>query len=131
MKLNSDMGESFGRYALGQDADLMKHIHMANVACGFHAGDPGVIEATVQSAVKNGVAIGAHPSFPDLQGFGRRHMDCTPAEIRQMVIYQIGALDAFCRVAGTSLAYVKPHGAPVQLNDEKMTTCCPPFSGRR
>lgn len=111
MKLNCDMGESFGHYKLGNDASVMPHIHMANIACGFHAGDPAVMEESVLSAKKNNVEIGAHPSYPDLQGFGRRNMGISADEVRQIVIYQAGALDAFCRVAGTSLTYVKAHGA--------------------
>ncbi len=111
MKLNCDMGESFGRYVLGNDLAVMPSIHMANIACGFHAGDPNIIEETVLAAVKHGVEIGAHPSYPDLQGFGRRNMDVLSDDVRRMILYQVGALDAFCRVAGTSLSYVKPHGA--------------------
>jgi UPF0271 protein len=111
MKLNCDMGESFGRFKLGNDAGVIPHIHMANIACGFHAGDHNVMEETVLAAKKHGVEIGAHPSYPDLQGFGRRDMGVSADEIRRMVIYQAGALDAFCRAAGTSLSYVKAHGA--------------------
>lgn len=111
MKLNCDMGESFGHYKLGNDAGVMPHIHMANIACGFHGGDPAVMEETVLSAKKYNVAVGAHPSYPDLQGFGRRNMELSVSEVRQMVIYQTGALDAFCRVAGTALSFLKVHGA--------------------
>ncbi len=121
MKLNCDMGESFGNYALGQDLEVMPNIHMANIACGFHAGDPNIIERTVAAAVAHNVEIGAHPSYPDLQGFGRRNMEISPAEVRQMVIYQAGALEAFCRVAGSSLSYIKPHGAlynNMMVNDD-------------
>lgn len=108
--LNCDMGESFGHYELGNDAEIMNYITSANVACGFHAGDPMVIEKTVRLAAQKGVAVGAHPSYPDLQGFGRRRMDMTPAEIENLVLYQIGALYAFTRAAGLELSHVKGHG---------------------
>ncbi|MDZ7761835.1 MAG: 5-oxoprolinase subunit PxpA [Desulfovermiculus sp.] len=109
--LNCDLGESFGRYALGFDEQVMPHITSANIACGFHAGDPRVMHRTVGLAVKYRVSIGAHPGLPDLVGFGRRRMECTPEEIRQDVLYQIGALQAFARDHGTRLSHVKPHGA--------------------
>ncbi len=121
MKLNCDMGESFGNYTLGHDLEVMPNIHMANIACGFHAGDPNIIEQTVRSAVAHGVEIGAHPAYPDLQGFGRRNMNVTPSEARQYVIYQAGALEAFCRATGTKLNYIKPHGAmynKMMVNDD-------------
>jgi len=105
------MGEAFGRYHLGMDGEIIRHITSANIACGWHAGDPLVMDRTVKSAVKNNVGVGAHPGFPDLLGFGRRNMDCTPQEIRQYVIYQIGALMAFCKANGTRMRHVKPHGA--------------------
>ena len=111
MKLNCDMGEGFGRYSFGWDKGIMPHVHMANIACGFHAGDPGVMEETVCLAKEHGVEIGAHPGYPDLQGFGRRNMGLSPREVRCIVLYQTGALDAFCRASGTQLSYVKPHGA--------------------
>lgn len=123
MKLNCDMGESFGRYTLGNDSAVMPYIHMANIACGFHGGDPNVMEQTVQAAVHHNVAIGAHPSYPDLSGFGRRNMDITPAEARQYIIYQAGALEGFCRAQGTRLSYIKPHGAmynTMMKNDDLM-----------
>lgn len=123
MKLNCDMGESFGKYTLGNDFNVMPSIHMANIACGFHAGDAGVMEETVKAAVANHVEIGAHPGFPDLQGFGRRNMDVSPDETRQYIIYQAGALDAFCRVHGSHLSYIKPHGAmynSMMVNDDLM-----------
>ena len=104
--LNSDVGESFGRYTLGRDADLMPYITSANVACGLHASDPLVMEHTVQLAREHGVGIGAHPGYPDLQGFGRRAMQLTPEEIEAFVLYQVGALAAFA-----DLTHVKPHGA--------------------
>lgn len=113
--LNCDLGESFGRYVLGQDATMMALITSANVACGFHAGDPGVMRMTVQLVKQNHVALGAHPGYPDLEGFGRRHIDLTPQEIRDMILYQLGALDAFARVFGTPLVHVKPHGALYNL----------------
>jgi len=109
--LNCDMGEAFGRYHLGMDGKIIRHITSANIACGWHAGDPLVMDRTVKSAVKNNVGVGAHPGFPDLLGFGRRNMDCRPQEIRQYVIYQIGALMAFCKANGTRMRHVKPHGA--------------------
>lgn len=109
--LNCDMGESFGAWRMGDDAHAMPLIDQANLACGFHAGDPLIMQRTVALAVANDVRIGAHPSYPDLQGFGRRHLACSPEEVTALVLYQIGALDAFCRAAGTQLAYVKPHGA--------------------
>jgi UPF0271 protein len=109
--LNCDMGESFGRYRLGHDAEVMKVVTSASVACGFHAGDPGVMRRTVALARAHGVAIGAHPAYPDLQGFGRRSVRMSPDEIRDLVLYQIGALDAFVRAAGGRLQHVKAHGA--------------------
>ncbi|MDP9373522.1 MAG: LamB/YcsF family protein [Chloroflexota bacterium] len=109
--LNSDMGESFGRWALGHDEALLDHVSSANVACGFHAGDPRVMARTVALARAKGVAVGAHPGFPDLAGFGRREIATTPDEVTTDVLYQLGALDAFCRAAGVSLRHVKPHGA--------------------
>ena len=108
--LNCDMGESFGRYTLGLDEEVIKAITSANVACGWHAGDPLVMDATVAMARENGVGVGAHPGYPDLLGFGRRNMDCTLEEIRAYVTYQIGALQAFCTAHGMKLQHVKPHG---------------------
>ena len=109
--LNCDMGESFGSYKLGMDADVIRYITSANIACGWHAGDPLVMDRTVQMAVENGVGVGAHPGYPDLLGFGRRNMACTPDEIRLYMTYQIGALKAFCTANNTQLRHVKPHGA--------------------
>lgn len=109
--LNCDMGESFGHYKLGYDEDVIKYISSANIACGYHAGDPMVINKTVAMAGENGVGIGAHPSFPDLQGFGRRNMDLTEEEIRSFVIYQVGAIKTFAEAYGYTLQHVKPHGA--------------------
>ena len=109
--LNCDLGESFGRYVLGEDAAMMKLVTSANVACGFHAGDPAVMAHTVALAKAHGVALGAHPGYPDLQGFGRREMRMSPQEAAQIVLYQIGALAGFARQAGLTLRHVKPHGA--------------------
>ena len=107
--LNCDMGESFGMYKMGLDEEVIKHISSANVACGFHAGDPMWMRHTVRLAEEHGVAVGAHPSFPDLNGFGRRNMSVEPEEAKNDVIYQVGALSAF--TAGRKLQHVKPHGA--------------------
>lgn len=109
--INSDVGESFGSYTVGADAGLFPLISSANVACGFHGGDPRVMERTVTTLAELGVAVGAHPGFPDLVGFGRRDMHLSPDELRTDVMYQIGALKAFCLAAGVSLHHVKPHGA--------------------
>ncbi|NPU83250.1 MAG: 5-oxoprolinase subunit PxpA [Syntrophaceae bacterium] len=109
--LNCDMGESFGAYTLGMDAEAIRHITSANIACGFHAGDARVMYETVRLAKGNGVAVGAHPGYPDLAGFGRRRMDCTPEEIRDYVMYQVGALRAFCDAHDVALQHVKPHGS--------------------
>ena len=109
--LNCDLGESFGNYKMGLDDEVIRHISSANVACGFHASDPLVMQKTVALAKENGVCIGAHPGFPDLVGFGRRNMSVSPAEAKAFVQYQIGALDAFCKAAGVKLCHVKPHGA--------------------
>ncbi len=109
--LNADLGESFGAWRMGDDARLLEVVSSANVACGFHAGDPGTIRATVQQAVRMGVAVGAHPSLPDLAGFGRRRMDVTPGEVYDMVLYQVGAIAAFAKAAGARLHHVKAHGA--------------------
>lgn len=109
--LNADLGEAFGIYPMPADAALLDLVTSANVACGFHAGDPQVMRRTVAAAARAGVAIGAHPAYPDLQGFGRRELGATPQEIAADVIYQIGALMGFCRAEGVPLRYVKPHGA--------------------
>jgi UPF0271 protein len=109
--LNADLGESFGPWRMGQDEILLELVTSANIACGFHAGDPDVMAETVRLAVSRGVALGAHPSLPDRQGFGRRPMGLRPEEIRNLVLYQIGALAGFARAAGARLAHVKPHGA--------------------
>ncbi|WP_148883601.1 LamB/YcsF family protein [Thermococcus aciditolerans] len=109
--LNSDLGESFGRYKLGLDEEVMNYITSANVATGWHAGDPIVIRRTVRLAKEKGVAVGAHPGYPDLLGFGRRYMKLSPEEARNYTLYQIGALYAFTRAEGIELQHVKPHGA--------------------
>ena len=109
--LNSDIGESFGAYKMGDDSAVMDAITSANVACAFHAGDPLVMKKTVEICAGKGVAVGAHPGYPDLVGFGRREMKCTPEEEYADCLYQIGALSAFCCVNGLSLQHVKPHGA--------------------
>ncbi|RTZ97162.1 MAG: LamB/YcsF family protein [Deltaproteobacteria bacterium] len=109
--LNSDIGESFGAYTIGQDAAVLAHISSANIACGWHAGDPMVMDKTVQLAVENGVGIGAHPGYPDLMGFGRRQMNCSLEEIRAYLVYQVGALMGFCAAHDVRLQHVKPHGA--------------------
>ncbi len=109
--LNSDLGESFGNYKIGMDECVIKHVSSINAACGFHASDPQVMKKTVALAKANGVRVGAHPGFPDLVGFGRRNMDVSPDEAKAMVLYQIGALSAFCKVQGVELQHVKPHGA--------------------
>ncbi|NEU30225.1 LamB/YcsF family protein [bacterium LRH843] len=109
--LNSDVGESFGSFRVGMDERLFNEVTSVNLACGFHAGDFSVMEESVRLAVQKGVAIGAHPGYPDLQGFGRRAMHFTPKEVYQLVLYQLGALDAFCRVHGGIMQHVKPHGA--------------------
>ena len=109
--LNCDLGESFGAYKCGMDEEVLPHISSANVACGFHASDPMVMDATVALAAAQGVAVGAHPGYPDLVGFGRRSMSVSPAELKAMTQYQIGALEAFCRAHGVRMQHVKPHGA--------------------
>jgi len=109
--LNCDMGESFGLYELGNDEEMMPYITSANIACGFHGGDPHVMRKTVELAKKYDVAIGAHPAFPDLLGFGRRYMTCTSAEIKDYVMYQIGALKEFASSSKMKLQHCKPHGA--------------------
>ncbi len=109
--LNCDLGEDFGRWRIPLDDEIMSHITSANIACGFHAGDPRVMRATVRRALSRGVQIGAHPGHLDLAGFGRRVMDVSPAEARDYVVYQIGALMAFTRAEGGEVRHVKPHGA--------------------
>ncbi|MFL1453708.1 5-oxoprolinase subunit PxpA [Marinobacter sp. GN3S48] len=117
MKLNCDLGESYGAWTMGQDDQVMPLIDMANVACGFHAGDPMVIRRTIALAARHGVQIGAHPSYHDLVGFGRRSIAHSTEEIQALMLYQLGALEGLCRAEGLTLSYVKPHGA---LNNDMM-----------
>lgn len=109
--INCDMGESFGHYRLGRDEEILNYVSSANIACGFHAGDPSIMKKTVRLALSKGVGIGAHPGFQDLIGFGRREMRVSPEEAYDLVIYQIGALYAFTKAEGGKLQHVKPHGA--------------------
>jgi 5-oxoprolinase (ATP-hydrolysing) subunit A len=109
--LNCDMGESFGLYKMGQDDQILPYVSSVNIACGFHAGDPSVMRKTVRMAAEQKVAIGAHPGFLDLQGFGRRNMDVSPEEVFNYVVYQVGALTGFVKAEGLTLHHVKPHGA--------------------
>ena len=109
--LNCDLGESYGAYHLGMDEEIIPLISSANVACGFHAGDFNTMAKTAKFCAESGISMGAHPGFPDLQGFGRRNMNLSPAEVQNLITYQVGALSAFCRSAGVRLCHVKPHGA--------------------
>lgn len=117
MKLNCDLGESYGAWTMGRDSDVMPLIDQANIACGFHGGDPNVMVATVKLATEHGVAIGAHPAYNDLPGFGRRSIAHTPDQIQALLWYQLGALAGVCKAFGTEISYVKPHGA---LNNDMM-----------
>ncbi len=121
--INCDMGESYGAWTLGADAEVMPFVSSANIACGFHGGDPATIRKTVRLAVDHGVAIGAHPSLPDLQGFGRRAMKISPQDMYDLVVYQAGAVEAFARAAGSRLHHVKCHGALYNMaaNDEGLS----------
>jgi UPF0271 protein len=121
--LNCDMGESYGAWKMGADAEVMPFITSANVACGFHGGDPATIRKTVRLAVDHGVAVGAHPSLPDLMGFGRRTMKITPQDMYDLVVYQAGAVDAFARAAGSRLHHIKCHGQLYNMaaNDEALS----------
>ena len=120
--LNSDLGESFGAYTIGMDEAVIAHVSSANVACGCHAGDPLVMDRTVAACQVAGVAVGAHPGFPDLAGFGRRNMNCSPKEVKAYIQYQMGALLAFTAAHGVKLQHVKPHGALYNMAavDEKL-----------
>ncbi|MCH8538047.1 MAG: 5-oxoprolinase subunit PxpA [Alkalimonas sp.] len=111
MKLNCDLGESYGSWTMGMDSEVMPFIDMANIACGFHAGDADVMHKTLMLAKRHQVQIGAHPSYPDRQGFGRRSMNCSAAELINLLHYQIAALDGMAQIHGMQLCYVKPHGA--------------------
>lgn len=123
VNLNCDLGESFGNYVIGMDEQVIPYICSANVACGFHASDPVVMDKTVLLAAENKVEVGAHPGFPDLVGFGRRNMDIPADEVKRLVLYQIGALDAFCRVHNITMSHVKPHGALYNMaaKDKKLS----------
>ena len=120
--INSDLGESFGAYTMGNDAEVLHYVTSANIACGFHASDPLTMQKAVRLAKEAGVKIGAHPGYPDLVGFGRRELKVSPAELKAMVIYQVGALQAVCKAEGTKLHHVKPHGAMYNMaaKDEKL-----------
>jgi 5-oxoprolinase (ATP-hydrolysing) subunit A len=122
--LNADMGESYGRWKLGVDEEIMPYLSSANVACGFHGGDPHVMRKSVELAIKHGVAIGSHPSLPDLMGFGRRVMDVSPQELKDYLCYQTGALREFCRAASVELQHTKPHGILYSMieKDEPLAT---------
>ena len=111
LMLNCDLGESFGSWTMGRDADVMPHIDQANIACGFHGGDPLIMRKTLALAKENDVMVGAHPAYPDLVGFGRRPMQCSADEISSFVQYQLAALDGMAKIQGLDLAYCKPHGA--------------------
>jgi UPF0271 protein len=121
--INCDMGESYGAWKMGADAEVMPYISSANIACGFHGGDPATIRKTVRLALEHGVAVGAHPSLPDLQGFGRRVMKISPQDMYDLVVYQAGAVEAFARAAGSRLHHVKCHGALYNMaaNDEALS----------
>lgn len=119
--LNSDLGESFGNYKLGMDADIIPLVSSANVACGYHASDPLVMNRTIAMAKEAGIHVGAHPGFPDLMGFGRRNMDVSPAEAKAYTLYQLGALDAFCKTQGIKMQHVKPHGAMYNMAGKDYT----------
>ncbi len=122
--LNSDLGESFGAYTIGNDSEVLKYVSSANIACGMHAGDPFVMHKTVRLALQNNVAIGAHPGLMDLNGFGRRKMDLKPQEAYDLVVYQVGALNAFVKAEGGTMQHVKPHGALYNMaaKDEALAT---------
>ena len=119
--LNADLGESFGVYTLGDDDALLHFVTSASIACGFHAGDPGTMARAVEACLMHGVALGAHPGLPDLVGFGRRAMAVTPAEVRDLVTYQVGALAAFAAREGQRLQHVKPHGALYAMAEDDPT----------
>jgi UPF0271 protein len=114
------MGESYGRWTLGHDEEVMPNITSANIACGFHGGDPHVMRTSVELAVQHGVAVGAHPGLPDLQGFGRRRMEVSPEEIKEIHRYQVGALWAFAKACGTTLQHVKPHGIQYHMFEKNL-----------
>lgn len=111
MKLNCDLGESYGSWVIGMDDEVMPFVHMANIACGFHASDPDIMAKTIQSAIKHGVSIGAHPGYDDKKGFGRRSIPHTADELKHLVVYQVGAMVGMCQLFGKKIDYIKPHGA--------------------
>lgn len=111
MKLNCDLGESFGSWVTGMDDEVMPYVDMANIACGFHASDPDVMAKTIQSAVRHGVTIGAHPGYDDKKGFGRRSIPHSQSELKNLVAYQVGAMMGMCLLYGAKVEYIKPHGA--------------------
>lgn len=117
MKLNCDLGESYGAWTMGQDDQVMPLIDMANIACGFHASDPNIMLQTIRLAARHGISIGAHPAYFDIQGFGRRSIPHSAEEIHALICYQVGALAGICRSEGLSVSYIKPHGA---LNNDMM-----------
>lgn len=123
--INCDVGESFGTYRIGHDDEILQYISSANIACGFHAGDPAIIQETIESALKNNVAIGAHPGFDDLQGFGRRKMQLSDDELFSCVLYQVSALKGMTEALGGRLNHVKPHGAMYNMaaQDYQMALC--------
>ncbi len=127
--LNADMGEGFGPWPMGSDAELLDVITSANIACGFHAGDPDVMVATMARAAKAGVGIGAHPGFPDLQGFGRRRMSLKPDEVRHLVAYQLGAAQAMARLAGGNVRHLKLHGALANMAAEDVSLAKAAYEG--
>lgn len=127
--LNADLGESFGPWPMGADADLLKVITSANIACGYHAGDPDVMARAMALAVENGVGIGAHPGLPDLQGFGRRRMQVAPGEARHLVAYQLGAAQAMARQAGGRVRHLKLHGALANMAAEDEALACACYEG--
>lgn len=127
--LNADMGEGFGAWQMGADADLLDIVTSANIACGFHAGDPDVMAATMARAIAKGVSLGAHPGLPDLQGFGRRRMHLTHQEARHLVAYQVGAAAGMARMVGGKLQHVKLHGALANMAAEDEALACACFEG--
>lgn len=122
--LNCDLGESFGNYKIGMDEEVIPLISSANVACGYHASDPVVMQKTIAMTKKFGTAVGAHPGFPDLMGFGRRNLSVSPAEAKAYTLYQLGALEAFCRTQGVKMQHVKPHGALYNMAAKDYDLAC-------
>jgi len=115
MKLNCDMGEGYGAWIMGRDSEIMPYIDMSNIACGFHASDPDIMNNTIKLAIEQDVKVGAHPGYPDLHGFGRKDMSFSSDELVNMTLYQVGALQALCVANNTSVSYIKPHGALYNL----------------